>query len=181
MSLSAMPRQLKHVFAAAKAVGDDIAAVVAEPIQGEAGAVVPPDDYWPRLREICNHYDVLLIADEVQTGMGRTGEIFGVDHWNVTPDILCLGKALGGGVVPMSAFLSTAKIWECMEPNPFIHTTTTGGNPLACASALAAITVLLEEDLTGQAKTKGEYVKQQLSQLQERYPGYWPKSGAWGC
>jgi len=164
-------KAVEAVIFAAKAVGDGIAAVVAEPIQGEAGAVVPPDDYWPRLREICNHYDVLLIADEVQTGMGRTGEIFGVDHWNVTPDILCLGKALGGGVVPMSAFLSTAKIWECMEPNPFIHTTTTGGNPLACASALAAITVLLEEDLIGQAKAKGEYVKHQLSQLQERYPG----------
>ncbi len=162
---------VEQTLAAAKAVGDDIAAVVAEPVQGEAGAVVPPDDYWPRLREICNHYGVLLIADEVQTGMGRTGEIFGVDHWKVAPDILCLGKALGGGVVPMSAFLSTPKIWECLEPNPFMHTTTTGGNPLACASALAAITVLLEEDLAGQAKTKGEYVLKQLRQLQDRYPG----------
>ncbi len=162
---------VEQALAAAKAVGDDIAAVVAEPIQGEAGAVVPPDEYWPRLREICNHYDVLLIADEVQTGMGRTGEIFGVDHWHVAPDIICLGKALGGGVVPMSAFMSTAKIWECMEPNPFMHTTTTGGNPLACASALAAITVLLEEDLAGQAKTKGAYAMEQLRLLQQRYPG----------
>ncbi len=162
---------VEQVLAAARAVGDGIAAVVAEPVQGEAGAIVPPDDYWPRLREICNHYGVLLIADEVQTGMGRTGEIFGVDHWNVAPDILCLGKALGGGVVPMSAFFSTAKIWECMEPNPFIHTTTTGGNPLACSAALAAITVLLEEDLAGQARAKGEYVLKHLRQLQERYPG----------
>jgi len=163
--------EVEKALAAAKAVGDGIAAVVVEPIQGEAGAVVPPDEYWPRLREICNHYDVLLIADEVQTGMGRTGEIFGVDHWNVAPDIICLGKALGGGVVPMSAFLSTAKIWECMEPNPFMHTTTTGGNPLACAAALSAVTVLLEEDLAGQARDKGEYVLGQLRQLQERYPG----------
>jgi putrescine aminotransferase len=162
---------VEQALASARAVGDDIAAVVAEPVQGEAGAVVPPDDYWPRLREICNHYEVLLVADEVQTGMGRTGEIFGVDHWNVTPDILCLGKALGGGVVPMSAFFSTPKVWECMEPNPFMHTTTTGGNPLACSAALAAITVLLEEDLAGQAKTKGEYILKQLKQLQERYPG----------
>ncbi len=162
---------VEQVLAAARAVGDDIAAVVAEPVQGEAGAVVPPDEYWPRLREICNHYGVLLIADEVQTGMGRTGEIFGVDNWNVAPDILCLGKALGGGVVPMSAFLSTAEIWSCMEPNPFMHTTTTGGNPLACAAALGAITVLLEEDLAGQAKEKGEYVRKQLRGLQERYPG----------
>ncbi|UCH22722.1 MAG: putrescine aminotransferase [Deltaproteobacteria bacterium] len=162
---------VEQALAAAKAVGDDIAAVVAEPVQGEAGAVVPPDEYWPRLREICNHYGVLLIADEVQTGMGRTGEIFGVDHWHVAPDIICLGKALGGGVVPMSAFFSTPKIWECMEPNPFMHTTTTGGNPLACAAALAAITVLLEEDLAGQAKTKGEHVLNQLKHLQNRYPG----------
>jgi aldehyde:ferredoxin oxidoreductase len=162
---------VEKILAAAKAVGDGIAAVVAEPVQGEAGAVVPPDDYWPRLRELCNHYGVLLIADEVQTGMGRTGRIFGLDHWDVTPDILCLGKALGGGVVPMSAFLSTAEIWECMEPNPFIHTTTTGGNPLACAAALAAITVLLEEDLASQAKTKGAYVLKHLREFQERYPG----------
>ena len=103
--------------------------------------------------------------------MGRTGRIFGVDHWDVAPDILCLGKALGGGVVPMSAFLSTAKIWECMEPNPFIHTTTTGGNPLACSAALAAVTVLLEEDLAGQAKAKGEYVLKHLREFQDRYPG----------
>ncbi|MGB5984334.1 MAG: aminotransferase class III-fold pyridoxal phosphate-dependent enzyme, partial [Desulfobacterales bacterium] len=162
---------VEQVLAAAKAVGDDIAAVVAEPIQGEAGAIVPSDDYWPRLREICNHYGVLLIADEVQTGFGRTGAIFGLDHWNVAPDIICFGKALGGGVVPLSAFMSTPKIWSCMEPNPFMHTTTTGGNPLACASALAAVTVLLEEDLAGQAKAKGEYIVEQLAQLQARYPG----------
>jgi len=162
---------LEQVLKTAKAVGDSVAAVVAEPVQGEAGVIVPPDDYWPRLRELCNHYGVLLIADEVQTGMGRTGEIFGLDHWNVAPDIICLGKALGGGVVPMSAFLSTPKIWECLEPNPFLHTTTTGGNPLACASAIAAITVLLEEDLAGQAKTKGKYMLEQLRQLQDRYPG----------
>jgi len=162
---------VEQVLAAARAVGDDIAAVVAEPVQGEAGAVVPSDDYWLRLREICNHYDVLLIADEVQTGMGRTGEIFGVDHWHVVPDILCLGKALGGGVVPMAGFFSTAKIWKCMEPNPFMHTTTTGGNPLACSAALGAINVLLEEDLPAQAKKKGEYVLKQLRMLQERYPG----------
>jgi putrescine aminotransferase len=171
---------VEQALAAAKAVGDGIAAVVAEPVQGEAGAVVPPDEYWPRLREICNHYGVLLIADEVQTGMGRTGEIFGVDHWKVTPDILCLGKALGGGVVPMSAFFSTPEVWQCLEPNPFMHTTTTGGNPLACSAALAAITVLLEEDLAGQAKAKGEYVLNQLKLLQDRYPGVLAKTRGLG-
>jgi putrescine aminotransferase len=171
---------VERMLAAAKAVGQDIAAVVIEPVQGEAGAIVPPDDFLPRLREVCNHYGVLLIADEVQTGFGRTGEIFGVDHWDVTPDIMCFGKALGGGVVPMSAFFSTPEIWSCMEPNPFMHTTTTGGNPLACASALAAITVLIEDDLAGQAKAKGEYVLKQLGVLKARYPGVLAKARGLG-
>ena len=154
----------------AQVVGDGIAGVVVEPIQGEAGAIEPPDDYWPRLRQICDKYEVLLIADEVQTGFGRTGKIFGVDHWGVTPDIMCFGKALGGGVIAMSAFFSTAKIWRCMEPNPFMHTTTTGGNPVACAAALAQITVLLEEDLAGQAAEKGAYLKKKVLALQQKYP-----------
>ncbi|MEZ7197381.1 putrescine aminotransferase [Pseudodesulfovibrio karagichevae] len=162
---------VEHELKYAAAVGDDIAAVVAEPIQGEAGAIVPPDDFWPGLREVCDKYEVLLIADEVQTGFGRTGKIFGVDHWDVQPDIMCFGKALGGGVVPMSGFFSTPKIWEVMEPNPFMHTTTTGGNPIACASALAAITVMHEENLPAQAAQKGEYVKKRLQELSERHPG----------
>ncbi|MDC0612019.1 putrescine aminotransferase [Vibrio sp.] len=155
---------------AAQEVGEGIAAVIAEPIQGEAGAIVPPDDYWPRLREICDKYGVLLIADEVQTGFGRTGKLFGVDHWNVTPDIMCFGKALGGGVIAMSGFFASAKIWKVLEPNPFMHTTTTGGNPVACAAALAQISVLLEEDLAGQAAEKGDYIKRKLGELQHRYP-----------
>ncbi|MCG8551481.1 MAG: putrescine aminotransferase [Desulfobacterales bacterium] len=162
---------VERILKANAAVGNDIAGIVAEPIQGEAGAIVPPDDFWPRLRELCDKYGVLLIADEVQTGFGRTGKIFGVDHWGVTPDIMCFGKALGGGVVPMSGFFSTPKIWEVMEPNPFMHTTTTGGNPIACAAALAAITVLQSEDLPGQAARKGEYVKGRLSELKGKYPG----------
>lgn len=154
----------------AKTVGLDIAAVIAEPIQGEAGAIVPPDDYWPRLREICDRYQVLLIADEVQTGMGRTGKLFAVEHWDVAPDIMCLGKALGGGVMPLSAFLSTPKIWKVLEPNPFIHSSTFGGNPLACAAGIAAIHVTLEEDLPGQAATTGAYFLEELEKVQEEYP-----------
>ena len=162
---------VEQALAAAKQVGDGIAAVIAEPIQGEAGAILPPDDYWPKLREICDRYGVLLIADEVQTGLGRTGTLFGVDHWNVTPDIICLGKALGGGVIPCSAFFATPKVWACMEPNPFMHSTTTGGNPIACAASLAYISVLLEEDLAGQAKEKGDYILGKLASLQAKYPG----------
>lgn len=161
---------LEQQLAICEQVGDQIAAFIAEPIQGEAGAVVPPDDYWPRVREICDRYGVLLIADEVQTGLGRTGEIFGVDNWNVTPDIMCLGKALGGGVVPMSAFIASPKIWKVMEPNPFMHTSTTGGNPVACSAALAYIDVMISEDLPGQAKRKGEYIMSKLGELQKKYP-----------
>ncbi|MDR9828721.1 putrescine aminotransferase [Vibrio sp. FNV 38] len=163
----AVEAQLK----AAQEVGEGIAAVIAEPIQGEAGAIVPPDDYWPKLREICDKYDVLLIADEVQTGFGRTGTLFGVDHWNVTPDIMCFGKALGGGVIAMSGFFASAKLWKVLEPNPFMHTTTTGGNPIACAAALAQISVLLEEDLAGQAAEKGEYIKSKINVIKDKYPG----------
>jgi len=162
---------VERILKANAAVGNDIAGIVAEPIQGEAGAIVPPDDFWPRLRQLCDQYGVLLIADEVQTGFGRTGKLFGVDHWDVTPDIMCFGKALGGGVVPMSGFFATPEIWKVMEPNPFMHTTTTGGNPIACAAALAAITVLQAEDLPARAAQKGEYVKIRLGELKEKYPG----------
>jgi putrescine aminotransferase len=153
----------------ADATGKGIAGVIMEPIQGEAGAVVPPDDFWPRIRKACDEYGALLIADEVQTGLGRTGKLFGVDHWNVVPDIMCLGKAIGGGVMPLSAFISTPKIWSVLETNPFIHSSTFGGNPLACAAGIAAINVTLEEDLPGQAERKGKYLLAQLIRLKMRY------------
>ena len=149
--------------------GKGIAGVIMEPIQGEAGAIVPPDDFWPRIRKACDEYGTLLIADEVQTGLGRTGKLFGVDHWGVVPDIMCLGKAIGGGVMPLSAFISTPKIWSVLESNPFIHSSTFGGNPLACAAGIAAINVTLEEDLPGQAASKGKFLMGQLIRLKMRY------------
>jgi putrescine aminotransferase len=152
------------------AVGTRVAGVVLEPVQGEAGGVVPPDDYLPRAREACTRYGALLIADEIQTGMGRTGKLWGVDHWEVVPDIMCLGKSLGGGVMPLSAFVASARVWEVMIPNPIIHSTTFGGNPLACAAGLAAIQVTLEEDLPGQAAAKGEFLLRELAGLQQKYP-----------
>jgi putrescine aminotransferase len=159
-----------------KTVGVDIAAILMEPVQGEAGAIDPPDDFWPRLRELCDAYGVLLIADEVQTGMGRTGKIWAVQHWNVVPDILCSGKAFGGGVMPVSAFCSTPEIWEVlMEPNPFMHTNTTGSNPLACAAAIATIEVLLEERLWEQAVEKGAYFKEKLQEIATRHPHIYKK------
>jgi putrescine aminotransferase len=152
------------------AVGTHIAGVVLEPVQGEAGGVVPPDDYLPRARAACTKFGALLIADEIQTGMGRTGKLWGVDHWQVVPDIMCLGKSIGGGVMPLSAFIASAKVWEVMIPNPIIHSTTFGGNPIACAAGLAAIEVTLEEDLPGQAATKGDFLLRELATLQRKYP-----------
>ena len=152
-------------------VGIDIAAVLMEPIQGEAGAIVPPDDFWPRIRELTTHYGVLLIADEVQTGFGRTGKLWGVDHWGVEPDIIAMAKSLGGGVMPVSAFCSTEEIWQCMMfPNPFIHTTTTGGGALACSAAIAAINITLREKLWEQAAAKGEYIIPKLNNFAKLYP-----------
>jgi putrescine aminotransferase len=139
-------------------------------VQGEAGAIAPPDDYLPRVRELCDHYRILMILDEVQTGMGRCGRNFACELWNVTPDILCLGKALGGGVMPLSAFMSTPKIWKVLEDNPFIHSSTFGGNPLACAAGIAAINVMLEEDLPRQAAEKGEFLVKRLRALHALYP-----------
>ncbi len=152
-------------------VGVDIAAVLMEPIQGEAGAIVPPDDFWPRLREVTRAYGALLIADEVQTGLGRTGTLWGVDHWNVVPDILAAGKSLGGGVMPVSAFCSTEEIWQVMMyPNPFIHTSTTGGGGLACSAAIAAINVTLRDRLWEVAAAKGAYLIPKLNALAAQYP-----------
>jgi putrescine aminotransferase len=132
---------------------------------------VPPDDFWPRIREATKHYGTLLIADEVQTGLGRTGKLWGVDHWNVIPDILAVAKSLGGGVMPVSAFCSTEEIWQCMMyPNPFIHTTTTGGGALACAAAIASINVVIREDFPRQAAEKGAYFIKRLLLLAEHYP-----------
>ena len=154
-----------------KKVGIDIAAVLMEPIQGEAGAIVPPDDFWPRIREATRHYGVLLIADEVQTGLGRTGKLWGVEHWNVVPDILGVAKSLGGGVMPVGAFCSTEEIWQVMQyPNPFIHTTTSGGGALACSAAIAAINVTLRERLWEQAAAKGAYMIPKLEALAAQYP-----------
>ena len=162
-------------------VGIGIAAVMMEPIQGEAGAVVPPDDFWPRIRKATKKHGVLLIADEVQTGLGRTGTLWGVDHWWVVPDIMTMGKALGGGVMPISAFVSTEEIWQSMmHPNPFIHTTTTGGGALACSAAIAAIHVALRENFPKLAREKWDYIMKKMQKFVKKYPEiYESVTGKW--
>ncbi len=150
--------------------GDRVAAVVLEPIQGEGGINVAPPGYLLAARELCDRYGALLVFDEVQSGMGRTGRMFGCEHDGVTPDLMALGKGFGGGVMPIGACVGTAKTWERYIDNPFLHTTTFGGNPLACAAAIATIHVLLEEDLPRQAAEKGAYLLERLNALAARYP-----------
>jgi putrescine aminotransferase len=152
-------------------VGIGVAGVLFEPIQGEAGAIVPPDDFWPRIREATRRHGVLLIADEVQTGLGRTGKLWGVNHWNIEPDIIAVAKSLGGGVMPISAVSTTEEIFQpMMYPNPFMHTTTTGGGALACSAAIASINVTLRDRLWEQAAQKGDYLIPKLEALAMKYP-----------
>jgi len=151
-------------------IGFDIAAFIVEPVQGEAGAIVPPDDYLPRVREICTEWDVVMIADEVQTGMGRTGKLWGVDNWDVTPDIMTMGKAFGGAVIPCGNIVVQPRIFQAMFENPYLHTTTFGGNPVATAAAIGALHATLEEDIPGQAAEKGAYLKAGVQKLADEYP-----------
>jgi putrescine aminotransferase len=152
-------------------IGVGVAGVLMEPIQGEAGAIVPPDDFWPRIREATRKYDTLLIADEVQTGLGRTGKLWGVDHWGVVPDIMAVAKSLGGGVMPICAVCTTEEIFQpFMYPNPFLQTTTTGGGALACSAAIAAINVTLREKLWEVAQEKGDYIMPKVKELAAKYP-----------
>jgi len=150
--------------------GDRIAAVVLEPIQGEGGINVAPPGYLRAARELCDRHGAMLVFDEVQSGMGRTGRMFACEHDDVTPDLMALGKGFGGGVMPIGACVGTPKTWERYIDNPFLHTTTFGGNPLACAAAIATIHVLLEEDLPRQAAEKGAYLLERLNALAARYP-----------
>jgi len=161
---------LATFMAGADFSGDRVAAVVLEPIQGEGGIVVAPPGYLAAARELCDRYGAVLVFDEVQCGMGRSGKMFCCEHDGVTPDLMALGKGFGGGVMPIGACVGTPRTWERYIENPFLHTTTFGGNPLACSAAIATINVLLEEDLPRQAGEKGEYLLRAMNGLAERYP-----------
>ena len=153
-----------------RAVTEETAAVILEPIQGEGGVIIPPDGYLRGVREICDRRGALLIFDEVQTGLGRTGRMFGCDHWGVVPDLLTTAKALGGGVVPIGAFTGRPNLWKALEQNPYLHSSTFGGNPLACAAGVATIKVLLEERLPERAAELGPYLVEGLRGLQRKHP-----------
>jgi len=151
-------------------IGLDIAAFIAEPVQGEAGARVPPDDFFPKVREICDKWGVLFIADEVQTGMGRTGTLWGIEHWGVAPDIMTMGKALGGAVIPVGCFISTPEVFEPLMENPYIHTTTFGGNPMATSAVIGALHATLDEDIPRQASEKGAWLMERFEELRAKHP-----------
>lgn len=160
------------VEAMEKAVDECTAGVILEPIQGEGGVNVPPDDYLPKAREICDAKGALLILDEVQTGLGRCGQMFACELWDVVPDIMCLAKALGGGVMPIGATIARPKIWSVFQENPLIHSSTFGGNPLACAAGLATLEVLEEEGLPQKAKERGDYLLRELQALKTSFPDF---------
>lgn len=156
--------------AMASAVDGETAAVVLEPIQGEGGVVIPPRGYLEQVRRICDEKGALLVLDEVQTGIGRTGKMFCCEHEKVTPDLLVLAKALGGGVMPIGAVVGTERVFKALFPNPLLHTTTFGGNPLACAAALATLEVVEEEGLAERAARLGADFLARLGRMQERFP-----------
>ncbi len=141
----------------------NVAAFMFEPIQGEAGVVVPHEGYISGIRKLCNEYQVLMIADEIQTGLARTGKMLACDHENVKPDILVLGKALSGGTLPISAVLADDNIMLTIKPGE--HGSTYGGNPLACKVAMAALTVLKEENMAANAAAMGELFRAQLAKI----------------
>jgi len=158
--------------AVAAAIGPETAAVIVEPIQGEGGINIPPASYLQDLRQITGEMGVLLIFDEVQTGMGRTGRLWAADWEGVAPDLLTSAKALGGGVMPIGATVGREELFEPFKENPLIHSSTFGGNPLAAAAALAAIEVTLAEDLPARAEEMGSYLLQSLSGLKNQYPDF---------
>jgi ornithine--oxo-acid transaminase len=143
--------------------GKDIAGFLVEPIQGEAGVFVPDEGYLKSIRELCTKHNILFIADEVQTGIARTGKMLAVDHENVRPDIVILGKALSGGVLPVSAILADDEIMLCIKPGE--HGSTYGGNPLACEVAIAALKVVKEEKLAENAEKLGQLFRSEMGKL----------------
>lgn len=143
-----------------EAIDQNTAAVLLEPIQGEAGVIVPPEGYLSAVREICSRKGVLMLADEVQTGFGRTGDMFACMHEGVQPDIYILGKALGGGIMPVSAVASTRDILGVFEPGS--HGSTFGGNPLACAVGLKAMEIAVRDDYPALAREKGKFLQEAI-------------------
>ncbi len=143
--------------------GDEVAAIFIEPILGEGGYIVPPDNFLPGLRKLCNEYGILLVADEVQSGMGRTGKWWAVQHWGVEPDLVAIAKALASGL-PLSAVVGRAEVMDLPRGS---HATTFGGNPVACRVAIEVINIIKEERLLENAEKVGSYIMKRFNELKE--------------
>ena len=149
-----------------EAITEKTAAIIVEPVQGEGGVIVPPEGFFQSLRELCDKTGILLIMDEVQTGMGRTGKMFACEHWKITPDIMCLGKSIAGGL-PIGVTIAREEIASSLEVGE--HTSTFGGNPVVCAAASATIELILKEKLPERAAKLGRYFLDKLRELQFKY------------
>ena len=145
---------------------DDTAAVLAEPVQGEGGIIVPPADYFRQVREVCDSKGVLLILDEIQTGLGRTGRMWASEHWGIVPDIMTVSKGLGGGI-PIGAAVATDEVMASLKGGE--HTSTFAGNPLSCAAGSAALDFITQNDLPSQARRKGEVMKAGLQKVASQH------------
>jgi ornithine--oxo-acid transaminase len=165
------------IAALEKAITRNTAAFLVEPIQGEAGVVVPPAGYLKQAAEICSKNNVLLVADEIQSGLGRTGKMLASEHEGVKPDMIVIGKALSGGLYPVSAVLSSRRILGVIEPGT--HGSTYGGNPLACAVAREALKVLVEENLLDNASKQGNYFMEKLRALDTPHIDFVRGKGLW--
>jgi len=155
---------------------ETVAAVVAEPIIGGGGVIIPPDEYFPRLRKICDRYDVLLILDEVITGFGRTGELFACQHWDVIPDIMTMAKGVTSGYLPLGACAVTPEIFDAFLGEPgdgseFAQVCTYGGHPACCAAALANIDILTRERLWENSAAVGNYLLRELQKIDSPFVG----------
>lgn len=153
---------------------DTVAAFIAEPVQGAGGVIVPPANYWPKVRAICDKYDVLLIADEIVTGFGRSGELFGCRLWGVKPDMMCLAKGLTSGYLPLGATTVNQKIADAFAKDKsslgaIYHAYTYSGHPVSCAAGLAALDLVLADDQPANAKVEGAYLLDRLKSFVERY------------
>src|SRR5205085_4110414 len=158
-------KQIEDTVLKRVAPPEEVAAIFVEPIQGEGGYFVSPPGFLTALRELCDRYGMLLVADEVQSGMGRTGKLFAVEHWGVQPDILCLAKGIASGM-PLGAILARGDV---MDWPPGSHASTFGGNPVSCRAALATLD-LLEHGYIANARARGDQLRAGLVELQGKYP-----------
>ena len=153
-----------------KTITADTAAIILEPIQGEGGINIPPDEYLPQVRKLCDDHEILFILDEIQTGFGRTGRMFASEHWGVVPDIMTVAKSLGGGIYPISATIFKEEIQDFFIPHPFIHLSTFGGSDLGCIVGLAVIDYIQKHNLADNAEKMGRKFRAGFDSLLKEYP-----------